>query len=490
NGNLDHAFGIESRGRSRGTWKKKPKKLPLLAQSSRHQACVHVDCPYGHHGLYCDESSPPFECHLVVKLLSPGLLLKDISTQCRSLVLASGSLAPLPSLCAELNLYGKGNDSATAASPTQQAKIPAPPSGLTSSQSSSSAGPFVGRLQTQPKPLEANHVIDLQKQLLAVSVGHFADGERLTVTYNNYKEPTFFPKLGAAIASVIECIPTGGVLVFVPSYSFLKKFYDSLEENFGTLDRLIRSKGKIIVEPTKSQEDFLAARDEYQRTIETTGKCILLAVFRGKMSEGISFNDDYARGVICVGIPFPNARDRGVTAKKSYNDEQRKLRKNTNLLPGMEWYSQQATRAIAQALGRCIRHQADYGTIILMDSRHCDDGSPNDGICRAHKNMPKWMRYSIRTLSMRRESGVGANPIVGGYQGLQREMVGFFAQCPAVSQAVRNKWKTDLEKAVERSKQSTGHVFDKQTGSWTSNATPQKENKNGVKKESGVKNEV
>jgi hypothetical protein len=30
-----------------------------------------------------------------------------------------------------------------------------------------------------------------------------------------------------------------------------------------------------------------------------------LAVFRGKVSEGIDFADDDARGVITVGIPYP-----------------------------------------------------------------------------------------------------------------------------------------------------------------------------------------
>ena len=128
---------------------------------------------------------------------------------------------------------------------------------------------------------------------------------------------------------------------------------------------------------------------------------MLLAVFRGKMSEGVSFNDDYARGVICVGMPYPNSFDTSVRAKKDYNDEQRRLNGRKNLLPGQEWYSQQAYRAIAQALGRCIRHASDYGTIVLLDSRHCDDGAPivdGTGVCLAHRNLPKWMRHHVKNL--------------------------------------------------------------------------------------------
>jgi Fanconi anemia group J protein len=333
--------------------------------------------------------------------------------------------------------------------------------------------------------LEANHVIDLQKQLFAVSIGHFPDGQPLTVTYNNFKQTTFYPKLGHAISCVVESIPKGGILVFFPSYSFLGKCVSSWnpvdnndadpqhgeQPSIEIWHRLLRSKGKVIVEPTKSQEAFEAARDEYRETIKATGSCILLAVFRGKMSEGISFNDDNARGVICVGMPYPNARDRSITAKKAYNDEQRKLRKKTCLLPGQEWYTQQASRAIAQALGRCIRHGADYGTVVLMDSRHCDDGSPNDGLCNAHKNLPKWMRSCVRTLSMQANSGVGKNPVLGGYAGLKSEMTDFFAQAPAVSQAVRSTWKKDLEKAKALKSNSPGHVFDKVTASWTSRSS-------------------
>lgn len=38
-------------------------------------------------------------------------------------------------------------------------------------------------------------------------------------------------------------------------------------------------------------------------------------------------------------------------------------------LSGQEWYRQQASRAVNQAIGRVIRHKDDYGAIVLCDNR-------------------------------------------------------------------------------------------------------------------------
>ena len=38
-------------------------------------------------------------------------------------------------------------------------------------------------------------------------------------------------------------------------------------------------------------------------------------------------------------------------------------------LTGQEWYRQQATRAVNQAVGRVIRHKEDFGAIMLCDNR-------------------------------------------------------------------------------------------------------------------------
>lgn len=43
---------------------------------------------------------------------------------------------------------------------------------------------------------------------------------------------------------------------------------------------------------------------------------------------------------------------------------------NLQALTGEEWYNQQASRAVNQAVGRVIRHRHDYGAIIFCDERY------------------------------------------------------------------------------------------------------------------------
>ncbi len=114
---------------------------------------------------------------------------------------------------------------------------------------------------------------------------------------------------------------------------------------------------------------------------------LLLAVCRGKVSEGLDFADNNARAVICVGIPFPNIKDPQVDQKQKYNNDTRIVQEE--LLTGSEWYEIQAFRALNQALGRCIRHRQDWGAILMIDSRFQRD--PGRYIGR----LSKWVRAGI-----------------------------------------------------------------------------------------------
>ncbi|CAB3363445.1 Hypothetical predicted protein [Cloeon dipterum] len=121
---------------------------------------------------------------------------------------------------------------------------------------------------------------------------------------------------------------------------------------------------------------------------QTQTGALLLAVCRGKVSEGIDFKDNHARAVITVSIPYPNIKDLNIKLKKEYNDKNQ----HRQLLPGNQWYEIQAFRAINQALGRCIRHKNDWGAIILLDDRFSEQS-------KATKSISKWAAKNLTCYS-------------------------------------------------------------------------------------------
>jgi len=59
---------------------------------------------------------------------------------------------------------------------------------------------------------------------------------------------------------------------------------------------------------------------------------IMLAVCRGKISEGLDFSDEAARCAILVGVPFPTLIDPRTIIKKDYLD------KKNGGGSGQQWY--------------------------------------------------------------------------------------------------------------------------------------------------------
>uniref|UniRef100_A0A2H8TS50 DNA 5'-3' helicase n=1 Tax=Melanaphis sacchari TaxID=742174 RepID=A0A2H8TS50_9HEMI len=226
---------------------------------------------------------------------------------------------------------------------------------------------FQSELGTQfPIALEASHVIK-QDQCWVSSVGVGPSGTDLNGQFQNINTYSYQDEMGKVLLDVCAVVPHG-VLCFMPSYTLMDKLYNRWQVT-GLLNRLSQIK-VVMCEPRRGDqlEELMAKYYAAVRGDEGGPRgALFLAVYRGKISEGLDFSDNNARAVVAVGIPFPNYKEESVKHKKDYNN---KHHKNKGLLPGWEWYQIQAYRALNQALGRCIRHKNDWGAILLVDSRY------------------------------------------------------------------------------------------------------------------------
>lgn len=256
-----------------------------------------------------------------------------------------------------------------------------------------------------PIRLENPHVIT-KPQVWAgvIRSGPELDGQRggrLTSAYYARGDETSL-ELGRALIRFVSVVPDG-VLVFYPSYAALYSCVDTWKR-FGpgrdrqkpsVLEHLQRYK-RVVVEDRENSK-ALATVLAHRANVDSGHGSILLAVCRGRVSEGIDFSDEHGRAVIITGLPYPSAVDPKIILKRQYADEQAKKQSETNgrtnvtgrgkVMNGSEWYNTLAMRAVNQAIGRAIRHRFDYGAILLCEERFQSKA--------LQENISKWLRDNI-----------------------------------------------------------------------------------------------
>lgn len=292
-------------------------------------------------------------------LMSPGVIFDTFALRARAVVLASGTLAPMAALSAEL-------------APSQAFAARASPASV----------------------LEAAHVV-AREQVLIATVGRFpSSGRTLVGTFDSWRRPDFLQELGATVASFVSRIPDG-VLCFFPSYASLEGCSAAwktvpIDGRPSVWAVLQRAKGAVVVEP-RAADELSKVRDSFVAAVRSGSGALCLAVYRGKMSEGLSFDDALCRGILCLGVPYPQAKDPLVVAKRRWNDAAR-AQGLRGMLSGDHWYELQAFRAVNQALGRCIRHRFDHGALLLLDARWAAQGERSRGLRR---HLARWLQPFI-----------------------------------------------------------------------------------------------
>lgn len=223
------------------------------------------------------------------------------------------------------------------------------------------------------------HVIDVKRQVFVGSVSGYK-GMQLKLTYAQYKQPKVIDAIGAFLLEQLRVVPNGA-LVFFSSFYLIHQMVDRWSET-GLFDEINRVKRVFVEEQGESKQSLKDMMKEYEYHVQSGA--VMLAVFRGKVSEGIDFKDEKCRAVFVVGVPFPSIADFRVTVKRNFYDDVKAAREFPHvaedcdvpvlqLCSGQEWYTKQGYRAVNQAIGRCIRHVRDFGAVILIDERYSEE---------------------------------------------------------------------------------------------------------------------
>lgn len=177
---------------------------------------------------------------------------------------------------------------------------------------------------------------------------------------------------GRILCNLCNVVP-GGVVCFFPSYEYQRQVHAHWDRS-GLLARLAVRK-KIFQEPKRANQVEQVLK-EYSRCIKHCGQAegmvtgaLLLSVVGGKMSEGINFSDSLGRCVVMVGMPYPNIRSAELQEKMAYLD-QTLPRAPGQAAPGKALVENLCMKAVNQSIGRAIRHQKDFASIVLLDQRY------------------------------------------------------------------------------------------------------------------------
>ncbi|CAO2625665.1 ATP-dependent DNA helicase DDX11 [Lemmus lemmus] len=196
--------------------------------------------------------------------------------------------------------------------------------------------------------------------------------QQLEFTYQRRELPQMMEETGRILCNLCNVVP-GGVVCFFPSYEYLRQVHAHWDKT-GLLARLSVKK-RLFQEPKKASqvEQVLMAYSKCitccsQEGGHLTG-ALLLSVVGGKMSEGINFSDDLGRCVVMVGMPYPNIKSPELQEKMAYLN-QIIPRTQGQAPPGKVLVENLCMKAVNQSIGRAIRHQRDFASIVLLDHRY------------------------------------------------------------------------------------------------------------------------
>jgi DNA excision repair protein ERCC-2 len=203
-------------------------------------------------------------------------------------------------------------------------------------------------------------------------------------------DPAVQERVGGALRDTIE-FTAGNTLVFCPSYAEAARYHDRLADLPG---------------PRFLDESGADHGDLRERFTDSEGGALFTSLW-GTFAEGVSFDDDDARTVVVVGVPYPRLDDRAEAVQEAYDaafggqEARRASERSSGGTPretdaGWQYAVEIPTvRKTRQALGRVLRSPEDFGVRVLLDRRYTAASVAEMGAYSVHDTFPEEERAEM-----------------------------------------------------------------------------------------------
>jgi len=218
---------------------------------------------------------------------------------------------------------------------------------------------FARILAFSPKVRESLPMSMTRNCICPLIVSKGSDQVPITSRYESRTDTAVAQNYGRLLVEIASVVPDG-VVGFFTSYAYMEDIV-SQWDTMGVLKDVLSH--KLIFIETKDVMETSLALDSFKKACDCGRGAVFFSVARGKVAEGIDFDNHYGRCVILFGIPFQYTLSLVLKARMEY------LRKTFNLSES-EYLTFDAIRQASQCVGRVIRSKSDYGVMIFADERY------------------------------------------------------------------------------------------------------------------------
>eukprot|EP01016_Furgasonia_blochmanni_P002677 TRINITY_DN11043_c0_g1_i2.p1 TRINITY_DN11043_c0_g1~~TRINITY_DN11043_c0_g1_i2.p1 ORF type:complete len:831 (+),score=146.97 TRINITY_DN11043_c0_g1_i2:59-2551(+) len=209
-----------------------------------------------------------------------------------------------------------------------------------------------------------------------------SDQTPLSSEFNERKDKAVIKNYGNLLIELCTIVPDG-IICFFPSYRYMEDVVYQWND-MGILEKILEY--KILYIESKDVDQTSISLMHFRKACDCGRGAVFLSIARGKVAEGIDFNEHYGRCVVMFGIPFQYTKSRTLGARLAYLKENYAIKESDFLIFD-------AMRSCAQCVGRVMRGKNDYGIMIFADKRYSKQNKRD--------KLPNWIKNYMEPNNMK-----------------------------------------------------------------------------------------